>query len=391
MTTYQQRRAELQRDPKCWLVTGAAGFIGSNLVEELLRLDQFVVGLDDFSSGHQRNLDEVERAVEPAAWDRFEMEAGDIRDLEAVREACDCADYVLHHAAIGSVPLSLEKPLLAHDVNVTGTFNLLLAAQEAGARRFVYASSSAVYGDDATLPKVEEKIGRCLSPYALTKLVNESYAQMAASCYALETVGLRYFNIFGPRQDPNGAYAAVIPKWIAKMMRNEPVEIFGDGETTRDFCHVADVVQANILAATCPEKTSVNRVFNVARRWATSRSSRWRRDWIRRWRGIGRIFEDGNAGTEESDGRRDRSAEHCSARHGEWRVRAERCPALHAEVLPAGDGSDGAVCAAALRTGTAVAEERAAFPSAADPGGVVVRVEVFGWEETGSEWGRRPA
>ena len=152
MTTYQQRRAELQRDPKCWLVTGAAGFIGSNLVEELLRLDQFVVGLDDFSSGHQRNLDEVERAVEPAAWDRFEMETGDIRSLEMCREACDCVDYVLHHAAIGSVPLSLEKPLLAHDVNVTGTFNLLLAAQEAGARRFVYASSSAVYGDDATLP-----------------------------------------------------------------------------------------------------------------------------------------------------------------------------------------------------------------------------------------------
>ena len=270
MTTYQQRRAELQRDPKCWLVTGAAGFIGSNLVEELLRLDQFVVGLDDFSSGHQRNLDEVERAVEPAAWDRFEMETGDIRSLETCREACDCVDFVLHHAAIGSVPLSLEKPLLAHDVNVTGTFNLLLAAQEAGARRFVYASSSAVYGDDATLPKVEEKIGRCLSPYALTKLVNESYAQMAASCYALETVGLRYFNIFGPRQDPNGAYAAVIPKWIAKMMRNEPVEIFGDGETTRDFCHVADVVQANILAATCPEKTSVNRVFNVARRGKTT-------------------------------------------------------------------------------------------------------------------------
>jgi len=270
MTTYQQRRAELQRDPKTWLVTGAAGFIGSNIVEELLRLDQFVLGLDDFSSGHQRNLDEVERAVEPAAWDRFEMETGDIRNLEAVREACDCVDYVLHHAAIGSVPLSIEKPLLAHDVNVTGTFNLLLAAQEAGARRFVYASSSAVYGDDATLPKVEEKIGRSLSPYALTKLVNENYASMAASCYGLETVGLRYFNIFGPRQDPNGAYAAVIPKWIAKMMRNEPVEIFGDGETTRDFCHVADVVQANILAATSPEKDSINRVFNVARRGKTT-------------------------------------------------------------------------------------------------------------------------
>jgi UDP-N-acetylglucosamine 4-epimerase len=271
MTTYQERKAQLQRDPKTWLVTGAAGFIGSNIVEELLRLDQFVVGLDDFSSGHQRNLDEIERAVDPVAWDRFEMETGDIRNLEICREACDCVDYVLHHAAIGSVPLSIEKPLLAHDVNVTGTFNLLLAAAESGVRRFVYASSSAVYGDDPTLPKVEEKLGRCLSPYALTKLVNEHYAQMATSCYDLETIGLRYFNIFGPRQDPNGAYAAVIPKWIAKMMRNEPVEIFGDGETTRDFCHVSDVVQANILAATSPDKAAaVNRVFNVARRGKTT-------------------------------------------------------------------------------------------------------------------------
>jgi UDP-N-acetylglucosamine 4-epimerase len=271
MTLYEQRKEQLRSDPKTWLVTGAAGFIGSNIVEELLRLDQFVIGLDDFSSGHQRNLDEIERTADPLDWDRFEMNTGDIRDPEATREACDCVDYVLHHAAIGSVPRSIEDPFLAHSVNVTGTLQLLIAAHEAGVQRFVYASSSAVYGDDATLPKVEEKLGACLSPYAVTKLANEHYARMATRCYELETVGLRYFNIFGPRQDPQGAYAAVIPKWIAALMRGDDVTIFGDGETTRDFCHVADVVQANILAATAPSDSgAVGGAFNVARHGSTT-------------------------------------------------------------------------------------------------------------------------
>jgi UDP-N-acetylglucosamine/UDP-N-acetylgalactosamine 4-epimerase len=271
MTIYEQRKEQLRRNPARWLVTGAAGFIGSNLVEELLRLGQEVVGLDDLSTGHRENLLQVASAVGKESWDRFKLIEDDIRHLDVCREACEGVDYVLHHAAMASVPRSLEAPLLAHDINVTGTLNLLLAAGEQAAHRFVYASSSAVYGDDTTLPKVEDKLGACLSPYALTKLANEHYAQMATRCYKLETVGLRYFNIFGPRQDPNGAYAAVIPKWVAAMMRGDEVTIFGDGETTRDFCHVADVVQANILAATAPsESGAAGGVFNVARHGSTT-------------------------------------------------------------------------------------------------------------------------
>jgi UDP-N-acetylglucosamine 4-epimerase len=271
MTQYEKCREQLQHAPRRWLVTGAAGFIGSNIVEELLRLGQRVVGLDDFSSGHQRNLDQVQAAVGVEAWSRFEMIRGDIRDADACARACRGADHVLHHAAIGSVPASIDDPLKAHDVNVTGTLRLMLAAREAGVKRFVYASSSAVYGDDATLPKVESALGHCLSPYAVTKLADELYAQVVARCFGLEAIGLRYFNIFGARQDPNGAYAAVIPKWIAAMMLGQDVIIFGDGETTRDFCHVSDVVQANILAATAPSAVAVpGAVFNVARHGSTT-------------------------------------------------------------------------------------------------------------------------
>jgi UDP-N-acetylglucosamine 4-epimerase len=270
MTAYQIAKDRIQKSPKAWLVTGAAGFIGSNLVEELLRFNQRVVGLDDFSTGKQRNLDEVRAAVGEAAWARFTMHAGGITNPDECRRACAGIDYVLHHAAIGSVPRSIDEPLVAHAINVTGTLHMMEAAREARVRRFIYASSSAVYGDDAAPLKTESTLGRCLSPYAVSKLADELYAQVFGRCYGTETIGLRYFNIFGPRQDPNGAYAAVIPKWIAAMMQGEQVVIYGDGETTRDFCHVADVVQANILAATCENPAAINRVFNIARHGKTT-------------------------------------------------------------------------------------------------------------------------
>lgn len=270
MTAYELAKQALCANPKTWLVTGAAGFIGSNLVEQLLKLGQRVVGLDDFSTGHQRNLDEVQQLVAPEQWSNFQMIRGDITRIEDCRAACRGVDYVLHHAAVGSVPRSIDEPLFAHAVNVTGTLHMLVAAREAKVRRFVYASSSAVYGDDATLPKVENVLGNCLSPYAVSKLADELYAQVFGRCYGIENVGLRYFNIFGPRQDPNGAYAAVIPKWISAMLHGEEVAINGDGETTRDFCYVADVVQANILAATTSNTEAQGLVFNVARHSKTT-------------------------------------------------------------------------------------------------------------------------
>jgi UDP-N-acetylglucosamine 4-epimerase len=270
MTNYQRIHNHLCAHPQKWLVTGAAGFIGSNLVEALLRMDQQVIGLDNFSTGHRRNLEEVQSAVPNSQWARFTMLDGDIRDLDQCRTACRAVDYVLHQAALGSVPRSLERPLDSHAANVTGTLNMLLAARDAGVRRIVYASSSSVYGDEPSLPKVEERIGRCLSPYAATKLADEIYAGVFGRCYGLETIGLRYFNVFGPRQDPDGAYAAVIPKWIAAMMSERDVIIYGDGETSRDFCYVANVVQANILAATSEDTDAVNRVYNVAVRARTS-------------------------------------------------------------------------------------------------------------------------
>jgi UDP-N-acetylglucosamine/UDP-N-acetylgalactosamine 4-epimerase len=247
-----------------WLVTGCAGFIGSNLIETLLKQNQRVVGLDNFATGFQHNLDQVEAAVGPASWSRFRFIEGDIRSLDTCRVACKGVDYVLHEAALGSVPRSIDDPIASHESNVTGFLNMLVAARDAKVKRFVYAASSAAYGDHPGLPKVEETIGRPLSPYGAGKHMNELYADVFGRCYGLETVGLRYFNVFGPRQDPDGAYAAVIPKWIAAMLRGETVYINGDGETARDFCYIDNVVQANILAATVGNVDAVSRVYNVA-------------------------------------------------------------------------------------------------------------------------------
>jgi UDP-N-acetylglucosamine 4-epimerase len=246
-----------------WLVTGAAGFIGSNLVEALLKLGQRVTGLDNFATGHRHNLDQVRDAVGDAAWERFHFIEGDIRNLDDCRRACEGADYVLHQAALGSVPRSIADPILTNEANISGFVNMLVAARDAKVRRFVYAASSSTYGDHPALPKVEDQIGKPLSPYAVTKYVNELYADVFARCYGMESIGLRYFNVFGPRQDPNGAYAAVIPQWVAALIRNQPLKINGDGETSRDFCYIDNVVQANLLAATAgPE--AANQVYNVA-------------------------------------------------------------------------------------------------------------------------------
>ena len=247
-----------------WLVTGVAGFIGSNLLETLLAHDQEVTGLDNFSTGHRHNLDEVRDSVTPEQWARFRMIEGDIRDPQTCVEACSGADLVLHQAALGSVPRSIVDPLLTNANNVTGFLNMLVAAKDCGVRRFVYAASSSTYGDHPGLPKVEDVIGKPLSPYAVTKYVNELYADVFLRTYGLDSVGLRYFNVFGKRQDPEGAYAAVIPKWFAGLLRGEEVWINGDGETSRDFCFIDNCVQANILAA-CAENPDVpGKVFNVA-------------------------------------------------------------------------------------------------------------------------------
>jgi UDP-N-acetylglucosamine/UDP-N-acetylgalactosamine 4-epimerase len=264
MTQYNNVAEQLKTNRYRWLVTGAAGFIGSNLVETLLRLNQSVVGLDNFATGHQHNLDQVQALVGAEAWNNFHFIRGDICDLDTCRKACEKMDFVLHHAALGSVPRSIEDPLLSNHSNVTGFVNMLVAARDAKVKRFVYAASSSTYGDHPALPKVEDQIGKPLSPYAVTKYVNELYADVFASCYGMETIGLRYFNIFGPRQDPDGAYAAVIPKWIAAMIKNETLEINGDGETSRDFCYVDNAVQANILSALTTNKPAVNEVYNVA-------------------------------------------------------------------------------------------------------------------------------
>jgi UDP-N-acetylglucosamine 4-epimerase len=246
-----------------WLVTGAAGFIGSNLVETLLKLGQQVVGLDNFSTGYQRNLDEVEQRVGAEAWSRFRFIRGDICNLDDCHAACAGVRHVLHQAALGSVPRSIEDPLATHASNATGFLNMLVAARDEGVASFTYAASSSTYGDEPTLPKVEDKIGRSLSPYAVTKLLNEIYAEVFARCYGFKAIGLRYFNVFGRRQDPDGAYAAVIPQWIATMIRGEDVFINGDGETTRDFCFVANAVQANLLAALSADEHK-DLVYNVA-------------------------------------------------------------------------------------------------------------------------------
>ena len=263
-TPYEQLQVQLRREPKTWLVTGVAGFIGSNLLETLLKLDQRVVGLDNFATGHRHNLDEVRRLVSPTQWARFDFIEGDIRHLADCEKACQGVDHVLHQAALGSVPRSLEDPIATNAANVTGFLNMLVAARDAKVKSFTYAASSSTYGDHPGLPKVEDQIGKPLSPYAVTKYVNELYADVFARAYGFQTIGLRYFNVFGPRQDPNGAYAAVIPKWAAALLKGETVFINGDGETSRDFCFVDNAVQANLLAATATRPEALNQVYNVA-------------------------------------------------------------------------------------------------------------------------------
>ena len=264
MTKYEKLLKELPKSTNTWLVTGVAGFIGSNLLEELLKLEQQVVGIDNFSTGYRRNLNEVRRLVGPKQWARFKFIKGDIRSLKDCRQACKSVDYVLHQAALGSVTRSIEDPITSHETNISGFLNMLVAARDAKVMSFTYAASSSTYGDHPNLPKVEDKIGRPLSPYAVTKYVNEVYADIFARCYGFNSIGLRYFNVFGPRQDPNGPYAAVIPKWIASMIKGETVFINGDGETSRDFCFIKNTIQANLLAATVKKKNSLNQVYNVA-------------------------------------------------------------------------------------------------------------------------------
>ena len=264
MNAFNKTCEQLRQQPKTWLVTGVAGFIGSNLLETLLKLDQTVIGLDSFATGHQHNLDEVQSLVSAAQWAKFTFYEGDIRNLEDCQKACAGVDYVLHEAALGSVPRSIADPITTNATNISGFLNILTAARDAKVSSFTYAASSSTYGDHPALPKVEENIGKPLSPYAVTKYVNELYADVFAKTYGFKAIGLRYFNVFGQRQDPNGAYAAVIPKWTAVMIAGDDVFINGDGETSRDFCFIDNTVQANILAATTQDDAAKNQVYNVA-------------------------------------------------------------------------------------------------------------------------------
>lgn len=261
---YETVREGLLASPKTWLITGVAGFIGCNLLKHLLTLNQNVIGLDNFATGYRNNLEQVKAAVTAGQWERFTFIEGDIRDPEDCCKACAGIDYVLHQAALGSVPRSLADPVTTNQANIGGFLNMLVAARDAKVARFVYAASSSTYGDHPGLPKIEDRIGKPLSPYAVTKLVNEQYADVFARAYGFKTIGLRYFNIFGAHQDPNGAYAAVVPKWTAAMISNEPVWINGDGETSRDFCYIANTVQANLLAATAVNDEATNQVYNIA-------------------------------------------------------------------------------------------------------------------------------
>jgi UDP-N-acetylglucosamine 4-epimerase len=264
MNAYDKLKKTLQFKQHTWLITGVAGFIGSNLLEALLQLNQKVVGLDNLSTGHQRNLDEVQSIVTPSQWQNFSFMNADICNLANCETACTGVDFVLHQAALGSVPRSVKDPITTNASNVSGFLNMLVAARNAKVMRFVYAASSSTYGDHPGLPKMENHIGKPLSPYAVTKYVNELYADVFGKTYGLQSIGLRYFNVFGPRQDPEGAYAAVIPKWIGSMIKGEPVYINGDGETSRDFCYIANVVQANLLAASTLNTEAVNEVYNIA-------------------------------------------------------------------------------------------------------------------------------
>ena len=278
MSRYEELQAELKENQYTWLVTGAAGFIGSNLVEKLLTLNQNVVGLDNFETGYQHNLDQaIEDAQTALATDNCQLNAdnfclieGDIRNIETCHHACKGVDYVLHQAALGSVPRSIEDPIRTNRTNIDGFLNMLVASREAKVKRFVYAASSSTYGDHPDLPKVEDKIGNPLSPYAVTKQVNELYATVFAKTYNFNTIGLGYFNILGKRQDPDGAYAAVIPKWVSSIIKGEEVFINGDGETSRDFCYIENTVQMNLLAATTQNEAATNQVYNTALNAQTS-------------------------------------------------------------------------------------------------------------------------
>ena len=264
MNQYQQCCETLLQQPKTWLITGVAGFIGSNLLEKLLLLNQNVIGLDNFSTGFQHNLDEVQATVSAQQWQNFKFIEGDICNLEDCKLACTNVDYVLHQAALGSVPRSVENPIATNASNIDGFLNMLVAAKEANIKNMVYAASSSTYGDHTALPKQEDIIGNPLSPYAVTKYVNELYANVFYRCYGLNTIGLRYFNIFGKRQTPDGAYAAVIPKWTAAMIKHDTVYINGDGTTSRDFNFIENAVQANLLAATTQNSNALNQIYNVA-------------------------------------------------------------------------------------------------------------------------------
>lgn len=262
--SYSAHLNRFRHSPKKWLITGVAGFIGSNLLETLLRLEQEVVGLDNFQTGYMANLESVRSAVTPLQWSRFRLLEGDICKLETCHQALKHVDYVLHHAALGSVPRSIEDPIASNAANVTGFLNMLVASKDAFVKRFVYAASSSTYGDHPGLPKKEDIIGKPLSPYAITKYVNELYAEIFRTSYGLQSVGLRYFNVFGPRQDPKGAYASVIPRWIEQILKGEQSTIYGDGDTSRDFCYIDNVIQANLLSATKEDLPALNQVYNVA-------------------------------------------------------------------------------------------------------------------------------
>jgi UDP-N-acetylglucosamine 4-epimerase len=268
MTEYEKLQKHLKTNKKTWLITGVAGFIGSNLLEKLLILNQKVVGLDNFQTGSEFNINEaISDASNATGKDlskNFNFIKGDIRKIDDCHNACKDIDYVLHQAALGSVPRSIEDPISTNKANIDGFLNMLVASKDSNVKRFVYAASSSSYGDHPDLPKIEKKIGNPLSPYAVTKLVNELYASVFAKTYGFKTIGLRYFNIFGKRQDPNGPYAAVIPKWVAAILNNENVYINGDGETSRDFCYIDNTIQMNLLAAMSNNDNATDQIYNVA-------------------------------------------------------------------------------------------------------------------------------
>jgi len=264
MKNYEEIKEQLNQSPKAWLVTGVAGFIGSNLAEALLKLNQKVISLDNFATGHRYNLDHIKASVTAEQWEKFTFVEGDITNYDTCISITKGVDIVLNQAALGSVPRSIDNPVVSNASNVTGFLNMLTAAKDNGVKRFVYASSSSVYGDSQELPKVEERTGNLLSPYAVTKYVNELYMGVFHKCYGFESIGLRYFNVFGKRQDPNGAYAAVMPKWIAQILNGEELYINGDGETSRDFTYIDNVVQANIMAGLTQHPEAFGKAYNTA-------------------------------------------------------------------------------------------------------------------------------